>query len=197
MQGYRSGLKTPQTCWGSCARAAPSVAVLTMCLVCHTILWERPRQDLLLRWSFSDAAKVFDTVWRDGMLDRLWDIGVRGRLRRIFRIYTGVVGVVCRSQTSSPLTRVLHRGCHPHCMPFSRMHCYRICMQDTAWKVPLPRGFLHCCTLMIFLALHSQRMACKVTWLILALGMHVGIGMGQCAARSFSTTCSATLGRSH
>ena len=49
-----------------------------------------------------------------------------------------------RSQTSSPLTRVLHRGihCHPHCMPSLRMHCYRSCMQGTTWKASLARGIL-------------------------------------------------------
>ena len=49
------------------------------------IVQERTRQGLPT-WLFSrDAAKAFDTVWRDGLLDRLWDKGVRGRLWRIIR----------------------------------------------------------------------------------------------------------------
>ena len=49
------------------------------------IVKERTRQGLPTWLFFGDAAKAFDTVWRDGMLDRLWDIGVRARLWRIIR----------------------------------------------------------------------------------------------------------------
>ena len=52
-------------------------------------------------------------------------------------------------------------------------------MQGMARKAPLPGGSLHCCTLMTLLALHSQQMACRVTSLIHASSMHVGIGIGQ------------------
>ena len=54
------------------------------------ILQERTRQGLPTWLFFRDAAKAFDTVWRDVMLDRLWDMGVRGRLWRIIRnLYQG------------------------------------------------------------------------------------------------------------
>ena len=49
------------------------------------ILQERTRQGLPTWLLFRNAAKAFDTVWRDGLLHRLWDIGVRGRLWRILR----------------------------------------------------------------------------------------------------------------
>ena len=49
------------------------------------ILQERTRQGLPTWLFFRDAAKAFDTVWRDGLLHSLWDIGVRGRLWRILR----------------------------------------------------------------------------------------------------------------
>ena len=52
-------------------------------------------------------------------------------------------------------------------------------MQGTAWRPPLLGKSLHCCTLMILLALHSQQRACRVTLLILALSMHVDTGTGQ------------------
>ena len=54
------------------------------------IVQERTRQGLPTWLFFRDAAKAFDTVWRDGLFDRLWDIGVRGRLWRIIRnLYQG------------------------------------------------------------------------------------------------------------
>ena len=54
------------------------------------ILQERTRQGLPTWLLFRDAAKAFDTVRRDSMLDRLWDIGVRGKLWRIIRnLYQG------------------------------------------------------------------------------------------------------------
>ena len=54
------------------------------------IVQERTRQGLPMWLFFRDAAKAFDTVWRDDMLDRLWDIGVRGRMWRIVRnLYQG------------------------------------------------------------------------------------------------------------
>ena len=51
------------------------------------ILQERTRQGFPTWLFFRDAAtsKAFDTVRRDGMLDRLWDIGVRGTLWRIIQ----------------------------------------------------------------------------------------------------------------
>ena len=49
------------------------------------IVQERTMQGLPTWLFFRDAAKAFDTVWRDGMLERLWDIGVRGRMWRIVR----------------------------------------------------------------------------------------------------------------
>ena len=149
------------------------------------IVQERTRQGLPTWLFFRDAAKAFDTVWRDGMLDRLWDIGVRGRMWRIVRnLYQGNRSrVVVNGQKSDffPIDQGVAQGihCHPHCMPSLRMHCCRSCMQGTTWKAPLQGESLHCCTLMISLALHSQQMAYRVTLLILVLSMHVGIGTGQ------------------
>ena len=119
--------------------------------------------------------------------DRLWYIGVRGRMWRIVRnLYQGnrsrmvvngqksdfftIDQSVAQRDPLSPtlyaifenaLLQELHAG---HNMGGSlqgeSLHC-------------------NCCTLMILLALHSQQMAYRVTLLILVLGMYVGIGTGQ------------------
>ena len=34
---------------------------------------------------FIDIKKAFDTVWRDGLWKRLWDIGIRGKMWRVLR----------------------------------------------------------------------------------------------------------------
>jgi hypothetical protein len=44
------------------------------------IIQERTRQGLTTWLFFRDAAKAFDTVWRDGMLDSLWEIGFVGTM---------------------------------------------------------------------------------------------------------------------
>ena len=75
-----------------CARLAlgASAAVLTMSSACPTSYTSTPGKIFQRGYLFRDASKAFDTVWRDGMLDRLWDIGVRGKLWRIIRnLYQG------------------------------------------------------------------------------------------------------------
>ena len=34
---------------------------------------------------FRDAAKAFDTLWRDGLFAKLWDTGVRGEFWHLIR----------------------------------------------------------------------------------------------------------------
>ena len=34
---------------------------------------------------FLDVQKAYDTVWRNGLWVRLWDLGVRGRMWRVIK----------------------------------------------------------------------------------------------------------------
>ena len=34
---------------------------------------------------FLDVQKAYDTVWRDGLWVKMWDMGVRGKLWRVIR----------------------------------------------------------------------------------------------------------------
>ena len=34
---------------------------------------------------FLDIKKVYDTVWRDGLWYRMWDMGIQGKLWRVIR----------------------------------------------------------------------------------------------------------------
>jgi hypothetical protein len=49
------------------------------------IVQSRIRQGLPTFIFFRDAAKAFDTVWRDGLFAKLWDTGVRGKFWRLIR----------------------------------------------------------------------------------------------------------------
>ena len=38
---------------------------------------------------FLDVQKAYDTVWRDGLWLKLWDLGVKGRMWRVIMKYLG------------------------------------------------------------------------------------------------------------
>ena len=78
--------------------------------------------------------------------------------------------------------------CHLHCMPSLRMHCCRNCMQSTAWKAPSRGGSLPCCMLMIWLAFHSQQMACRAITTGPSFSMHADTVTGQLSPRVESWT---------
>jgi hypothetical protein len=53
----------------------------------------RQRMRLLTYAFFLDLRKAYDTVWRDGLLRKLWDMGIRGRMwRYVDALYACQVG---------------------------------------------------------------------------------------------------------
>ena len=42
--------------------------------------------------SFKMYGKAYDTVWRDGLWVKLWDVGVKGRMWRVIKKYHIVRG---------------------------------------------------------------------------------------------------------
>ena len=40
---------------------------------------------------FLEVQKAYDTVWRDGLWMKLWDMGVKGRIWRVISQSTGVL----------------------------------------------------------------------------------------------------------
>ena len=49
------------------------------------IIQSRIRQGLPTYIFYRDVAKAFDTVWRDGLFYKLWDMGIRGKFWRVLR----------------------------------------------------------------------------------------------------------------
>ena len=40
---------------------------------------------------FLDVQKAYDTVWRNGLWVKLWELGVRGKLWRVIKVYSSAV----------------------------------------------------------------------------------------------------------
>jgi hypothetical protein len=59
---------------------------------------------------FIDVRKAYDLVWRDGLLARLWHVGVRGKMLRVIRaMYTSTTAaVLVNNFTTEPVE--LHHG---------------------------------------------------------------------------------------
>ena len=81
---------------------------------------------------FCDAAKAFDTVWRDGLFHRLWNTGIRGKMWRIIRdLYNDTqsrVSVLIHSIFLFSRELPKETLCHLLFMPFLRMSFSRSCI---------------------------------------------------------------------
>ena len=63
--------------------------------------------------SFLDIKKAHDTVWRDGLWYRVWEMGIQGKLwcviRNIYNVDQSCIYLMVLNQNILVLLRVLHR----------------------------------------------------------------------------------------
>ena len=55
------------------------------CIYFNEIVQGRLREGKQTYAFFLDVQKAYDTVWRDGLWVKMWDMGVRGKLWRVVR----------------------------------------------------------------------------------------------------------------
>ena len=70
---------------------------------------------------FLDVKKAYDTVWRDGLWYKMWEMGIKGKMWRVVRsLYANNRSCIYLEGKSSeffPLIRGLAKValCRPHC----------------------------------------------------------------------------------
>ena len=148
-------------------------------------LTERTRQGLPTWLFLSDAAKAFDTVWRDGMLDSLWEIGVRGRLWRIIRnLYPGNASrVLVDGQKSEvfPIEQGVAQGdpLPPTLYAIFQNALLQELQAGHSMEGSLQKGILELLYAENLVGISFTAYAYRVTSLIPAFSMPVGTGIGQ------------------
>ena len=66
-----------------------------------------------------DVKKAYDTVWRDGLWYKMWEMGIKGKLWRVVRsLYTNNRSCIFLEDKSSEFFSInqgVVQGCRPHC----------------------------------------------------------------------------------
>ena len=69
---------------------------------------------------FLDVQKAYDTVWRDGLWLKLWDLGVKGRMWRVIKKMSRTAVLLEREKsTTFSLEQGVVQGCSPSPILFS------------------------------------------------------------------------------
>ena len=85
------------------------------CFSIEQICSERKRNKLNTFLFFMDLRKAFDTVWHDGLMHKLHEVGVRGKIWRVVRNFYGgtrsMVSINNHEGTPFPIQQGVAQGC--------------------------------------------------------------------------------------